>query len=178
MLARLKGLEMGADGRQVLSLTLIGTDFRDQWDALKDVELDLTLKKHREKRSRNANAYMWVLCEAIAQNQGITKVEVYRKQIREVGVCEVLTIREDALQRFAEAWCERGLGWFVDIADDAPDGKQVLAYYGTSCYTTTELSRVINGLVEDCRALGIETATPEELSLLMEAYEEHRSKRI
>lgn len=170
-------LARSVDGKQILSLQLLDGDFRDRWDELKDVDLDLELKKHREKRSKNANDYLWVLCEALAKNQGITKVEVYRKQIREVGVYAPLPVRETELERFSAAWSERGLGWFVDVIDDSfPGFKKVFAYYGTSVYNSEEMSRVINAAVEDCRALGIEVIPPEELSLLMEDWDaQHRS---
>lgn len=171
----MRDLAIGVDGKQILSLTLLDGDFRDKWDELKEKDLDLDLKKHRKKRSKNANDYLWVLCEEIAKNQGITKEEVYRKQIREVGVYEPLPVREDAIDRFDAAWRQKGIGWFTEIVDDSfPGYKKVFAYYGTSVYNTEEMSRVINAAVEDCRVLGIEVISPAELSLMMGAWnEEH-----
>lgn len=171
----MRDLAIGVDGKQILSLTLLDGDFRDKWDELKEKDLDLDLKKHRKKRSKNANDYLWVLCEEIAKNQGITKEEVYRKQIREVGVYEPLPVREDAIDRFDAAWRQKGIGWFTEIVDDSfPGYKKVFAYYGTSVYNTEEMSRVINAAVEDCRALGIEVIPPAELALMMGAWnEEH-----
>ena len=176
MRARLHALS--ADGK-LLTLELVDEDFRDHWDGLQGTDLDLTLKKHREKRSRNANDYLWVLCEALARNQGITKVEVYRKNIREVGVCEVLGMSEETYGRFSSAWRERGLGWFTEIADTSAEGEcTVLAYYGSSTYTSAEISRLIEAVQEDCRACGVETATPDELSLLMEDWDaKHRAEQ-
>ena len=173
----MRDLAIGVDGKQILSLTLLDGDFRDKWDELKEKDLDLDLKKHRKKRSKNANDYLWVLCEEIAKNQGITKEEVYRKQIREVGVYEPLPLREDEIPRFEEAWKRNGIGWFLDIVDNSfPGYKKVFAYYGSSTYNTEEMSRLIDATVEDCRALGIEVISPAELSLMMGAWdEEHRS---
>jgi hypothetical protein len=153
-------------------------DFREKWDELKDVDLDVTIKKYRKKRSHNANSYLWFLCEEIAKNQGITKEEVYRKQIREVGVYEPLPVREDAIERFDAAWRQKGIGWFTEVVDDSfPGYKKIFAYYGTSVYNTEEMSRVINAAVEDARALGIDLISPEEMSLLMEEWDEkHRAE--
>lgn len=168
MKARLHDLR-GSDGKQLLTVEILEGDFRDHWDGLNGAVLDLTLKKHREKRSRNANDYLWVLCEALAKNQGIKKVEVYRKNIREVGVCEVLGMSEETYGRFSSAWCERGLGWFTEVADTSAEGEcTVLAYYGSSTYTTKEMSLLLSAVIEDCRACGVETASPAEISLLME----------
>ena len=46
------------------------------------------------------------------------------------------------------------------------------AYYGSSTYDTRQMSQLIDNLVQDCKALDIETLTPEKLSLLMEEWNE------
>lgn len=176
MRARLRDLSFGMDGRQVLSLT-VEEDFREMWDELRDSELEVTVKKYRKRRSKNANDYLWALCDEIAKNQGITKEEVYRKQIREVGVYEPLPVREDALERFGAAWRQKGIGWFTEVVDDSfPGYKKVFAYYGTSVYNTEEFSRVLSAAVEDARALGIDVISPAERALMMEEWDaEHRT---
>ena len=170
MRAALRELTFTGKGEQILSLTLEG-DFRERYDELNGKALELDLKIYRKKRSKNANDYLWVLIDKIAKSQGISPVEVYRKEIREVGVFEPLPVREDCLDRFMKAWGERGLGWFVEIIDDSfPGYKKVFAYYGSSTYNTEEMSRLINNTIEDAKALGIETATPQELSLLLDEW--------
>ena len=69
MRGRLRDMTFTADGRQIVSLVIEG-DFREQFDKLKDADLDIEVKKHRERRSKNANDYLWVLCEKIAKEQG------------------------------------------------------------------------------------------------------------
>ena len=171
MRARLRDLQFDRDGKQVLSFTL-DEDFREHYDKYKDKPLTVTVKRYSPKRSKNANDYLWELCTRIAENQGITKEEVYRHQIREVGVYEAVPIREDAVQRFADAWGEKGIGWFIEIVDDAKfEGyKKVFAYYGSSTYTAAEMSRLIDAAVQDCKALNIEVISPEERALLMEEW--------
>lgn len=116
-----------------------------------------------------------MLVDKIAKSQGVSPVEVYRKEIREVGVYEPLPVREDCLERFSKAWEERGLGWFTVLVDDSfPGYKKVFAYYGLSTYNSEEMSRLINNTVEDARALGIETATPQELSLLLDEWKQQK----
>lgn len=168
MRARLRDLTLDMNGKQVLSFTL-DEDFRDHYDKYKEKPLTVEIKRYSPKRSKNANDYLWELCTRIAEDQHITKEEVYRKQIREVGVYEPLPIREDAVERFDEAWRRKGIGWFTEVVDDAafPGYKKIFAYYGSSTYTSAEMSRLIENTIEDCKALGIETASPEELSLLM-----------
>lgn len=170
MRAELRDLTFSAKGKQILSLTLEG-DFREKFDELNGKPLEVEIKRYRQKRSKNANDYLWTLCTKIAENQGISPKEVYRKQIREVGVFEPLPVKEEALERFSRAWGERGIGWFTVVVDDSfPGFKKVFAYYGSSTYNTEEMSRLINNTIEDAKALGIETATPAELSLLLDTW--------
>ena len=85
----------------------------------------------------------------------IPKEEVYRRAIRDVGVYEPLPIRDDAVERFARVWGSHGVGWFVDVVDDSklPGYKKVFAYYGSSKYTTAEMSRLIDYLLQDMRSM-------------------------
>ena len=47
---------------------------------------------------------------------------------------------------------------------------------GSSTYDTREMSDLINGLVSECREMGIETMTPDQLAEMMALYEQHRKK--
>ena len=49
---------------------------------------------------------------------------------------------------------------------------------GSSTYDTAEMSALINGLVEECKDLGIETMTPQELDRMMDLYDQNRRKRV
>ena len=172
MIARLRDMMFTSNGRQILSLDLEG-DFREDFDKFKDKLLDVDVKIHRVKRSKNANDYLWVLCDKIAQDQGIGAVEVYRKEIEEVGVYTDVSIPGSTVERFAAEWSRKGLGWFCKVVDDdfLVGCKRVRCYYGSSTYNVQEMSRLINATVEDARALGIETATPAELALLLTEWE-------
>ena len=48
-------------------------------------------------------------------------------------------------------------------------------YYGSSSFNTKQMSRLIDGVVQDCKACGIETKPQQEIdSLLKEWEEEHK----
>lgn len=139
---------------------------------------DVSVRKHRQKRSLDANSYAWVLigklteklADLMRSGKAPTKEQVYRSHIKDVGVYEALPIRADAVWRFKSAWESRGVGWIVEIVDDSKlEGyKRVHAYYGSSTYDTREMSRLIDNLVQDCKELGIETLPPHELERLKE----------
>ena len=174
MRAELRDLTFSANGKQILTLNIEG-DFRERFDELKGNPLEVEIKKHSKKRSKNANDYLWTLCTKIAENQGISPEEVYRKEIREAGVFEPLAIREDRVERYSQAWAKKGIGWFTVLVDDSfPGYKKIFAYYGSSIYNTAEMSRLIKNTVEDAKVLGIETSTPEELALLLDGWKQQK----
>lgn len=134
-------------------------------------KLNVDLKKHREKRSLDANAYLWVLIQKIAESLNITKLEIYRDAIKNVGVYEVIPIKNEAVERFIEGWQHNGLGWVCETTKSKLEGfTNVLAYYGSSTYDTKEMSRLIDLIVQECKQLSIETMTEAELNSLKSSW--------
>lgn len=131
--------------------------------------ISLEVKEWRERRSLDANAYMWALCNEIAIATNITKEEVYRRNILEVGVFEPLPIKEKALESFIRRWASKGTGWVVEIVDDSKlEGyKRVNAYYGSSTYNTKEMTRLIDCVIQDAVSVGIQVMSEQERSLLL-----------
>lgn len=135
----------------------------------------LELKKYWKKRSNDANSYMWVLCDEIAKKVGgnVTKEEIYRKAVREVGVFEVVPLKKEALPRFISTWRKNGVGWLCESLGKSklPGYVNLVCYYGSSTYDSKEMSRLIDYIVEEAKNLGIETMTPAELDALKKSWE-------
>lgn len=167
MRAELHDITFTRDGKQIVSF-ITGEDFRETFDELHGKPLTVEVKRYRPKRSKNANDYLWTLCTKLAEHQGVTPEEVYRKEIREAGVSVAMSVLSECYEKFAVAWKDRGIGWFTIKTDEGNGTVFFLAYYGSSTYSTLEMSRLIENTVQDCKALGIETLTPAELALLMD----------
>ena len=134
---------------------------------------DLEVKEHRKKRSLDANAYAWVLINKLAEVIRIPPEEVYRQAIRNVGGnSEVFPIKEGAADHFIRIWEAKGTGWpCVDLGPSKiPGYRNVMAYFGSSTYDTEQMSRLIDNLVQDCKALDIEVKSDEEIASLMGAW--------
>ena len=139
----------------------------------KDKLYDIEVKEHRKKRSLDANAYAWVLINKLAEVMRIPPVEVYRQAIQDIsGNSEILPIKEEAVEQFKNAWSNHGIGWICrDMGKSKlPGYRNLMVYYGSSVYNTKQMSDLIEALVQDCKALDIETMTPEKLALLMEEW--------
>ena len=77
MRGQLRDLTFGAKGEQHITIT-VTRDFREDYDALKDGYINVEIKKWREPRSKDANAYFHVLVNKIAEAQGLGDDEVKR----------------------------------------------------------------------------------------------------
>lgn len=130
------------------------------------------IKRRRLKRSNNANAYMWVLADKIAAMVGITKEEVYRAHVKEVGVFNDLMINENAANSFVKAWEHNGVGWFAEISNGTQNNNKIVrVYYGSSIYDTKQMARLIDNIIEEAKSLGIETMTPDEIEHLKSTWQ-------
>ena len=134
---------------------------------------DLEVKEHRQKRSLDANAYAWVLIHKLAAAMRLKPEEVYLNAVLNVGDNYTpMCVREQDVDRFIKSWESNGLGWPVrDLGySQVPGCRNLMAYHGSSTYDTAQMSRLIDGLVQDCKALDIETLSPEKLEALKEAW--------
>ena len=145
-------------------------------DELKSEEkLSLNIDKYREKRSLDANRYLWKICSLIADKlsddgEPHTKEEIYRKAIQAKGIYrEQGELPLDFAKTSRTAWEMLGTGWITEQVDFEPDGERVVVryYYGSSTYNSKQLSRVLDWLTVECQQLGIETKSKEELDSLL-----------
>ena len=133
-----------------------------------DGQIDVEVKKHRKKRSLDANAYMWLLLGEIADKLNSSKDEVYLTMLDRYGVYTHLIVKPNAVERIMQEWrTVRNLG---EVTVNGTTGIQLQCYFGSSAYDTKEMSRLIDGVVYEAKELGIDTRTPEELSLMKEEW--------
>ncbi len=167
MKGRLVELTFTLDGRQRLVLELEG-DFRQKFAELKDRDVRVEVKRWRKRRSLDSNAYAWVLIDKIAQAARVDKITVYRQAIKEIGgVSQIVCAHTEAVDKLREGWEAHGLGWQTDVMPSKIEGcTNVVLYYGSSTYDTQQMAALIDSLVQEAQALGIETLPPHEMARL------------
>lgn len=162
MLGQIKDIGLTLTGEIALTISLPRQHI-EELTKLKDEQIDVTIKKYRERRTSDANRLCWCLCRdiAVALKAQHTDVEVYRRAIRDVGEYEHLPIKEVAVDTFTRRWESKGIGWFVDVVDDSklPGYKLVKAFYGSSTYTTKEMSTLLDYLVDEAEQMGLTIIT-------------------
>lgn len=143
-----------------------------EFDGFKGKDVRVEVKEWHEKRSLSANAYMWVLIDKVADKLKQGKTEVYRGYIREVpGISQTVCVVDKAVTALVRGWGHNGLGW---IAEELPSKllgcTNVILYFGSSTFDTRQMSIMLDLVIQDCKELGIETMTPQELAGLVERW--------
>ena len=134
---------------------------------------DVEIKKHRKRRSLDANAMAWSIIGQIAGKLRISPREVYRQAIQEIGEnYEIVPVREDALEKWMSIWESHGIGWVCKELGPSklPGYVNVLNYYGSSTYDTSQMSRLIDTLIFEAKEQGIDCMSDLEKARLMDEW--------
>lgn len=149
-----------------------------------DVEYEVIIKRPTKKRSLDANAYCWKLCQLIAERLTVggtftSKEDVYRRCIKESGQFDDIAVINRAVDTFTAGWQKNGIGWITENLGAAHNLKgctKIRCYYGSSQYNSLEMSRLIDCLVDEAHQLGLETMPWEDVSSLLAEWEKHEEK--
>lgn len=162
-------------------LTLkVNEDVIAGYEKLKDVEcLDISIDKHKKKRSLDANAYFHVLVGKIADSHTppISKQRCKNILICSYGQPDFLPDGQPIVIKTnipVEKMLEQETLHVSPCGVDVQNGKEInfyRVYRGSHTYNTEEMSILIDGTVQEAKALGIETATPEELKRYEELWQ-------
>lgn len=133
-------------------------------DLSSGIAYDCEIKRHREKRSLNANNYSWQLQTEIAKSTNRSLTDIHNQMVLDYGVIEVYSILKTAFDS-----AKRMFDYFEVLGEGVVNGKEfvhVKAGIGTHNYDRKEMSRFIDGVIQEAKNLGIETMTPNELAKL------------
>lgn len=137
-------------------------------------DLRIEAKQWREKRSLDSNAYAWVLMQRIAEKIHSDKWEVYLDMLKRYSRSFThIIVKEKAVNAVMEMYrASIDLG---EITVGGQTGHQLQVYFGSSTFDTKEMSVFIDGLVSECKELGIETLPPEEQERMLKAWDESKA---
>ena len=134
---------------------------------LKDKTVDMVaeIKRKTKARSKDANAYAWELMGQMADLLHTDKESVYLEMLRRYGQQFVVKVPNKSVEMFKRQYkyCEQH-----ETLPAEERAQYYRVYLGSSTYTTKEMSVLIDGIVSECKDLGIETMTPEELARIKE----------
>lgn len=149
----------------------------DMYQRLKNVEkLDIKIDKHKKKRSLDANAYCWVLCKKLADVLGGSDTEIYQECIAKYGVSTVKPERKDLVDDLVRMWDGMGIGnSHIIMGDSKLEGYvNVKYFYGSSQYNTAQMAHLLENIIDEAQAQGIDTRSPEEIARMMSLWGERK----
>ena len=163
-----------ADGKPLITFKV--NEYQEAMKASQEfadgVTVALKVSKQKKKRSLDSNAYFWTLVDKLSQRLNLPKEEIYRNAIRNIGgVSEIVCVQNKAVEKLCQGWQRMGIGWQTDTMPSKIDGcTNVVLYYGSSTYDQKQMTSLIDNIVQDCKAVGIETLSPMELARLTEGW--------
>lgn len=153
----------------------------EDYEKLKDSKVVLEVKKYRDKRSLDANAYFWQLCDKIARVLGSDKDTIYLMMLQEAGVFVDVSVKKAAVEQLQKIYrlCEVMQEYTKeqDIYGDAEIFYDVRCYIGSHLYDTAEMAHLINHTVNQAKELGIETITHDEQAHMLSLWGEIWGKK-
>jgi hypothetical protein len=138
------------------------------------------LKEHKERRSLDSNAYFHVLCDKLRQKLGISMSRCKNHLIADYGQIQYIDdtpmiYKTNAPEEYMME-LETMHTKLIKVTEE--NGKEVYfyrIYRGSHTYNTAEMSKLIDGTVQECKQIGIETATPAELARMAALWERKQS---
>ena len=131
-----------------------------------DFDMVVQIKKKTNRRSLDANAYLWVLLQKMADGLStpknrVDKWDVYLLILESYGVFTHIIVKPSAVERMKQEY--RACKELGEVTVGSMTGIQLQCYYGSSSYDTAEMARLIDGVITECKQMGIETLPPDEI---------------
>ena len=180
---KLTGVTVDIMTRKLNVTFQIDTQPIDDLNELQKLEsLDIVAKKHRKKRSLDANAYFHVLVSKIADVMNISKTRCKNIMIGRYGQQEFLDDGQQVVLKSnipVSKMLEQEFLHCIPWGAKNENGTEVIFYKvfrGSHTLDTREMSILIEGTVSEAKDLGIETLPPAELERLTRLWGEKNEK--
>lgn len=160
MRGRIIDFSVGFNRKQRITLEVDG-DFRHQYDALKDKDVEVRISQWKDKRSLNANAYFHALVNEIARVCKATDTEIKRNLVLEYGVVardingQIVGFKLPPSVEVDDIYPYTRL--HSQVVENGKTFNCYLLYKRTADLNTAEFSRLLEGAIQEAKELGIET---------------------
>lgn len=158
----------------MLTLTLDTPPAQDEYFKLTaEDDLDISIKKHHEKRSLNANALLWKCLTDIGQamTPPVDKWEIYLQMLKKYGKYTYICVKPNVVEAVKKQWreCEE----IGEISINGTPAVQMLCYFGSSTYDSKEFSVLLDGVIGEMEQMGLPLPMPEDLEKALKDWEAH-----
>lgn len=130
------------------------------------------IKEQRKKRSLTANAYYHVLIYQIAQHLGVSTTRVHNMMLRRYAPPmlidgKLLYAMVPDTEESEETALEMETLHIKPTSQTRGGYRGYIVLKGSHLFDTKEMAGLINGIVDECHQMGIETRPQEEVDALL-----------
>lgn len=118
----------------------------------------------KKKRSLDSNSYAWVLITEIANILRSSKDEVYFKMLKRYGQGGWVSIQDKYVENFKRTWKYNESEGIAEL--NGKKFEHFKFWVGSSQYSTKEMSIFLDGIISECKEMGINTMTSTEIERL------------
>lgn len=136
-----------------------------------DIDLDISFSRHRNRRSIDANAFLWACLGEIARAINSDTWSIYLYMLGRYGKFTHILVKPEAVEQVRQVWRE------TKIVGEKDGMIQMLCFFGSSTYNTKEFSQLLDGVVSEMKDMHLETPPDEEMKRLLEGMRERDQRR-
>lgn len=140
--------------------------------------LSIKIGLFKKGRSLDSNAYFHVLCDKLRQKNKVSMAHQKNDLITSYGQIEYLNDGSQVIFKTNvpnDVMIEQEHMHMKFIKFDN-GGYWYRQYRGSHTYDTSEMAKLIEGTIAECKEAGIETATPDELERMAQLWEKRKAK--
>ena len=138
------------------------------YDSLKGTKLAVEVKKWRNRRSLDANAYFWLLTGKIAEVLKTDKDSVYLDLLDQFVVFTHVIVKPEVVPRMKQEW--RLIKELGEVTVNGKTGVQLQCFFGSSSYDSKEMSRLVDGAIQVAESLSIPTLPDADVKKMKEEW--------
>ncbi len=124
------------------------------------------IKEHKEKRSLNANSYFYVLQNKLADVLKVSNEELHFELLKRYSDVTLITLPKDKTIQ--------GIVKYYEVYKEGTIKNNPVVIYKvyrpSHEMDSKQFTRLLDGVISECKEVNIETLTPNEL-LKLEGYE-------
>lgn len=170
---KMTGLSVAYPSRKAV-ITLEVTARPEDIEKYTGQDLDITIDKHRNHRSVNANKLLWECIRRIAMETGRDKWTEYLELLRDYGKYTYLVAKPEAVEAVKRQWRETEV--LGKISVNGTEAVQMLCYFGSSTYNTKEFAALLDGAINQMRCLGLDVPPSGDVKRALDRWEAEHGK--
>ena len=162
-------------GKVSLNIDTKNVETLEILEGLRNKKLAIEIKEYRKPRSNDANAYFHLLVNKLARFYDIAEDEMKIKMNLQYGTIArdengnsigVKIPKRTNIRQFYDY-----AKWFGECTENGIEFDKYLFYKRTHTLDSKEMTHLINGVIQECQEVGIETKPKAEIESMLKEWD-------